>query len=216
MNIIQKLGDKIKKIRKSSGNMLPKLSISEMSSLLAIAPDGKHYYKEEEFLHGLETERMRLSTRSFLVVVYVHEFDMDGLTEYLYLIESYDSLSQAKQAASELNIELKKSELKKTEDENLGRILKSEGNFRLLPFSFNDKGISILDKYAFMTGDKYDNFHNKHTTILVVGPFDGFVVDAQLINLFKNKSDVNNYFTYVGEALLKNKTPPNPYNGTFI
>ena len=70
---------------------------------------------EDEFLvRGLQIETARLGGRRYLVMVYQREFDIDGLTEDVKLIESFDQLDDAVAYADILyNSQLPKEALNK-------------------------------------------------------------------------------------------------------
>ena len=81
-------------------NLTPS-SIHELAEQLA----GPGRYKFDRLLKGLERERWRLGSRRYLTVLWKHEFDIDGLTDWIYLGKSFRSLDDAKRhAAQELAV----------------------------------------------------------------------------------------------------------------
>ena len=89
-------------------NLTPS-SIQELAEQLA----GPAHYQFDLLLEGLERERWRLGSRRYLTVSWRHEFDVDGLTDWVYLGKSFRSLDDAKRHAAQELADLKDAHLSK-------------------------------------------------------------------------------------------------------
>lgn len=178
------------------------LPTHELIPLLSGAPEGTPPYKGDELLSGLNAERDRLGSRPFLILVHQHVFDYDGLTEYVYLMDTFDTQREAEAAADDLSqrvlaVEVGAGKYGKTWG------LESESNSPYLPKPGVKTGVRPLFDRAFkVRGGDYDT---RHTSVRVVGPFSGVVVDLDLLEFVNAKHELWSYFVDVGESVMHNK-----------
>ena len=190
----------------SMGTKTP-LTISELVELLSSTPAGKPRYKEDALICGLNGERTRLGSRPFLILVHQHIFDQDGLTEYVYLVDTFISQAEAERAVETLNSELLSVE---TGEDRYGAVWlkESEGSCPCLPKPTSAASVSSLFERAFkVRASPYDT---RYTSIRVVGPFSTPVVDVDLIEFANAKFALWSYFVGIGEAKLHQKQRPIP------
>src|SRR5450631_1669023 len=79
------------------------MDIAQLSG--ALSPNG---YRAVELERGLRIERRRLGSRRLLAVANQQRFDIDGLTEYAYPLESFDEQTAAEKYVKDLSASLKR------------------------------------------------------------------------------------------------------------
>jgi hypothetical protein len=164
----------------------------------------------DELLVGIKLEQDRLSKFPYLVVVNQNEFDMDGMCDFLYLIDSFKSQDEAELLAEQVSREILEKQLA---EDNYGKpwVLESTGVAPYLPQP-KVKTISkqrVLFDRAFKTVS--GEFDRRYTIVRVIGPFDGNVVSPDLVDLLNANDELRSYFYRIAETVDKPDRRPTPY-----
>ncbi len=167
-------------------------SIHEFAERLA----GPAHYKFEMLLEGLERERARLGSSPYLTVFWKHEFDYDGLTDWIYLGESCDTVDWAKHHAVR--------ELAVLRDAHVSSNRRSwtddpDQESRYLPYVRPHDRIRVQDERRLtLTSGPYDHVY---FCARVLGPFTGTIIDHPLLDLLSElKHELWSFFVDAGEA----------------
>lgn len=175
-------------------------SIEELADMLSSSPRGEGRYKGSELLAGLASERDRLGTRPYLVAVYRQEFDYDGLTEYVELLESFEDLRDAENYAEREAAQRLSSHLSGDSPYCDGKrwALVPDAEMRELHDASDASGLRTISEqtYKVISGD-YDRIY---CSVRVIGPFSGKVVDQGLIDFVNQRFEMWGFFVRAGEG----------------
>jgi hypothetical protein len=181
-------------------------SVDELVNALA----GPVRYRVEDLALGLEHEKTRLGIRPYLVALWRSEFDMDGLTDYLTLIDSHETVEDAIRTADEEADRLLRNytnPLEPPEKPDVGRwawVPSRDSNPLYLPKPSKSSGASEKYRKAFALKGGY--LETMYCSLYVLGPFTGDVVGDELVQLFKkSRYELWSYMTEVGEAARTGK-----------
>ena len=135
---------------------------------------------------------------------------MDGMCDFVYLIDSFKTQEEAEQLAGQISREILEKQLA---EDNYGTpwVLESTGVAPYLPQP-KVKTISkqrVLFDRAFKTVS--GEFDRRYTIVRVLGPFDGNVVSPVLVDLLNANDELGSYFYRVAEAIDKPDRKPSPY-----
>lgn len=184
--------DKFRRVRRKSGQRSP-APIEDLAARLA----GPGRYRYDHLLRGLDQERSRLGDRAYLSVFWIHDFEYDGLTDWVRLGDSFDDLEEAKRHAvngvAALRREREKDSYFKWYEEP-GR----ESPF--LPKVAPHTRIRVLHEVRLtMTPGPY---YRVYFCSRVLGPFEGAIVDDPLIDILEStKEELWSYFLDAGGSL---------------
>jgi hypothetical protein len=175
-----------------------------LAGLLSSRPITEDSYKLNELLVGLAKERKCLGSRKYLVVLNQSEIDIDGLTNWIFLYESFASKIEAIESLDlSANAFYEKQTAGPDEQNNHWR-LESENE---PPFLSAPKGLDldyslevIHEKSYKLRATIYDTIYN---SFRVLGPFRGEVVSKQLFSFLNDQFGLWSYFVDVGEAEMK-------------
>ena len=168
------------------------MDIKELSRELS--PGG---YKSGELERGLRIERRRLGGRRFLAVASQQRFDFDGLTEYVYLLESFADQSDAESYVEDLSVSLRREVVgRKLRYGNWTWQVESEGHMPALACAGAASSLRVLfDRTFKVRASDYDALY---TCIRVIGPFRERIVDGALLEFFKSSHELWSYFMDIG------------------
>ncbi len=172
-------------------NLTPS-SIQELAEQLA----GPAHYQFDLLLEGLERERWRLGSRRYLTVSWRHEFDVDGLTDWVYLGKSFRSLDDAKRHAAQELADLKDAYLSKAHG---SWVVDPDRESHFLPQVRPHDRIRVLDERRLtLTGPP---LCRAYFCARVLGPFTSTIVDEPLLDLLSElKFELWSFFVDAGEA----------------
>lgn len=186
----------------------PNGKLNRLAGLLSSRPISEDSYRLDELLTGLEAERVRLGQRKFLVLLNQKVYDIDGLTDYVYLLDSHDSQSDA---ATHIETSAKALYERHTSGpDKYGDIwrLESEGEIMFMsqPKSPNWAHLIrvVCDKTYKLRAGTYDT---KYSCFRAIGPFHGEIVDDQLFSFVNEPFELWSYFVDVGQAINKGVEP---------
>lgn len=165
-------------------------------------------YKANELFQGIKNEQIRLGKNSFIVVVNINSFDMDGLTDYVFLMDSFSSEDQAASYARNLSRELLEFQLKQ---DNFGRTwaLESEG---ISPYLPDPKSSSVfksllVDSFKVVCGE----FDRKYVITRVFKSDGNLIIGQPLFDAINSNSELWSFFVAVGESANGKRESPTPF-----
>ena len=165
-------------------------------------------YKAEELFQGIKNEQVRLGKNPFLVVVNINSFDMDGLTDYVFLIESFASQDAAEDYARNLSSALLEYQLKQ---DIFGRpwILESKDKSPYLSKSKDNNLFTTIFSEAFKTVS--GEFDRKYVITRVMKA-DGDTLGGQpLFDAVNSDWELWSYFVGIGESANGKQERPTPF-----
>jgi hypothetical protein len=133
---------------------------------------------------GVAAERERLGARPWLLMSWRSSYDIDGLTEYLQLVDSFDTLEDAKRAAdaqaAKILIEFGRPDTGRPYMDPWKRNPERALNGPLRGPTLQ-KSSTITCHYqtgfAFWRG----SYDREYPSLLVLGPFSAFIVAGELL-----------------------------------
>jgi|GEM_PF-2966535 len=134
----------------------------------------------------------------FSVVLYQNVFDFEGLTNYVFILNSYDTESEAIACVESKACDLLASQI--TEPDSLGArwVVESEGDHPYLPKSLGTQALRTLhDRTYQLRAGPHDTIYN---CFRVIGPFSDFVICGELFEFVNSQFEPWSYFVKVGEA----------------
>jgi len=159
-------------------------------------------YKPELLLEGLNSEVNRLGNRRYLVLLTQKVYDIDGLTDYVYLLESFDATSDAFTYVDRAVRSLYEAQTKEPDEYRCTWQLESEGEIPYLtPPKLPEIGVwanpirVIYDRTYKLRASDYDTQYN---CFRVIGPFRGDIVSEQLFSWVNDSFELKRYFEDVG------------------
>ena len=181
---------------------------NEIISLGKSLSSGGAQYKSDKLFQGLEKEQIRLGKNSFIVIVNINSFDIDGLTDYVFLIDSFSSEEQAEACAHNLSRDLLEYQFKQ---DILGRpwTLESEGES---PYLSESKSNSIFttvlyESFKVVSGE----FDRKYITTRVLKSDGSLLIGQPLFDAINSDSELWSFFVGVGEATDGKRERPTPF-----
>lgn len=180
--------------------------LTKLAGLLSSQPISPKSYQLKELLAGLDAERNRLGRHKYVVVHYQNVFDFDGETDYVYLLDSFDNESEAIDCAERSARDLLAAQTSHADAEGHRWKLESVGKMPYLPEPANKSPLQVLHERKFkLRAGPYDTQYNSFRAI---GPFDDFIVGAQLFEFINAQFELWSYFTEIGEAVIKEEKAP--------
>ncbi len=182
--------------------------ILRLGSLLTSHPTGVPKFEAEALYLGLEKERDRLGKRPFLVMVYQNIYDIDGLKDYVFLMQSFDEESEAESYAANLRQSLLERQFQLNVTTSLFWTMESTGVMPTLPITESVTSLNALsDRIYKLTATQYDK---KYTCIRVVGIFDDYIVGEPFFEFVNAREELWSYFVDIGQMHQGRATCHNP------
>lgn len=180
----------------------------EIISLGKSLSSGGAQYKANELFQGIKNEQIRLGKNPFIVLVNINSFDIDGLTDYVFLMEGFQSQDVAVANASNISNSLLEYQLKQ---DNFGSPwrLESRSSSPYLPQPKPSSSFTTLFSEAFKTVS--GEFDRKYVITRVMGADGGDVVRQPLFDAINSDSELWNYFVGVGESTNGKQERPTPF-----
>ena len=165
-------------------------------------------YKAGELFQGLKNEQIRLGKNPFIVIVNINSFDMDGLTDYVFLMDSFPEKDGALAYANKLSIDLLEYQLKQ---DILGRpwMFESEDSSPYLPKPNSASSFQTLLTKTFKTVS--GEFDRKYVTIRVMKSNGNLLVEQPLFDTINSNFELWSYFVGVGESTDSKRERPTPF-----
>ncbi len=181
---------------------------NEITSLGKSLSKGGAQYKTDELFQGIKNEQIRLGSNPFIVVVNINSFDMDGLTDYVFLMDSFPTQGGAQAYTTELSNDLLEYQLKQ---DMFGRpwILESEGSSPYLPKPNPESSLKtvLLKGFKTISGE----FDRKYVVTRVMQSDGKLLVGQALFEAINSNSELWSYFVDVGESADGKRERPTPY-----
>lgn len=180
----------------NSGNVI-RLAEKLCGRAIADAPN-----ENAELLTGIDIERRRLGNKRYLALLNRKVYDIDGLTDYVYLLESFDrsadAITYVDQAAQALCL----AQIRQPDEFHSEWRLESEGE---IPFIATQQlpttGVwanrirVMYDRTYKLRATDYDTQYN---CFRVVGPFRGAIVSEQLVSFVNENWELRSFFAGIG------------------
>jgi hypothetical protein len=177
--------------------------VANLAKLLRAKPS-------DDLLMGIKIEQDRIGKSPYLVVVNQNEFDIDGMSDFLYLMDSFNSQDEAEQYAEQLSRDILEKQLA---EDNYGTpwALESTGQ---APYLAQPK-VKTISKQRVLFDRSFKTvsgeFDRRYTIVRVIGPFEGNVVNPDLADLLNANDELRYYFYRVAEAIDKPDRKQSPY-----
>lgn len=182
-----------------------------LAGLLFSHPISEDSYKLDPSLIGLAAERKRLGERKFLVILNQKVYDIDGLTDYVYLLDSFDSQLDATTYIETSAKALCERQTAGPDKYGDNWCLESEGEIMFMsqPKSPNwAHPIRVIcDRTYKLRAGTYDT---KYSCFRAIGPFHGEIISDQLFSFINEPFELGSFFVDVGHATMKGVEPPLP------
>lgn len=181
---------------------------NEIISLGKNLSAGDAQYKAQELFQGLTSEQVRLGDGPFLVVVNINSFDMDGLTDYVFLMNSFSMEKEARDYAMTLSNDLLSYQLKQ---DIFGRpwILESEGSSPYLPRPNPASPFVTLLCKSFKTVS--GEFDRKYVITRVMKSDGGPIVGQPMLESINSNFELWSYFVGIGDSIREKQLRPTPF-----
>lgn len=166
-------------------------------------------YKAEELFQGIKNEQVRLGKNPFVIVVNVNSFDMDGLTDYVFLADSFPAEDAAAAYANNLLNALLEYQLKQ---DIFGRpwvLVDSQGVTPYLPQSKSNTSFETIFSKSFKTVS--GEFDRKYVITRVMRTDGNAVVGQPLFDAINSDSELWSYFVGIGESINGKQECPTPF-----
>lgn len=176
--------------------------------------------READTLVAMLLEDGRLGRRPYLLLAEQASFDYDGLTTWIYLLESFESEIDAVIRATKVRGKLLVRYLRRRHASGGRWMFESEGVPVAPPFPLKGDGptqpapgetpIRCLCAQSFKVRDLDDEFHRDQITLRVVGPFPGEIIGPELVQVIPSRQDLRSYFDEIARAKRGFRAPPRP------
>ena len=169
---------------------------------------GGAQYKANELFQGIKNEQFRLGKNPFVVVVNVNSFDMDGLTDFVFLMDSFSNQDAAEAYARNLSKALLEYKLKQAVFDQPWK-LGSQGSTPYLPPPKPTTGHEVVysDSFKVFSGE----FDREYMTTRVLKSNGGTLVQQPLFDTINSNFELWNYFVGVGESTDGKHQRPTPF-----
>jgi hypothetical protein len=166
-------------------------------------------YKTKELFQGIKNEQVRLGKNPFVIVVNISSFDIDGLTDFVFLIDSFLARDEATGYARNLSNSLLEFQLKQ---DNWGQPwVKSDSQDAPsdLPEPKSNCSFKVinLDTFKVTSGE----FDKKYVTTRVIETDGKMVVGQPLFDFINSNFELWSYFVGVGESTGGDIARPTPF-----
>ena len=159
----------------------------------------------------MDSERIRLGHRKFLVLLTQKIYDIDGLIDYVFLPESFDEISDAIAYVDSSSKTLYARQIAGPDEYRKNWHLESEGVIPFLTAPDSEHWANPIrvfyDRTYKLRAGPYDT---KYCCYRVIGPFDGDIVSDGLFSFVNERSELWSYFVDVGDAIKKGIAPRQP------
>lgn len=182
---------------------------NDITSLGNSLSSGGAKYKANELFQGIKNEQIRLGKNPFVVVVNINSFDLDGLTDFVYLMDSFSNQNAAEAYAQNLSEALLEFKLKQ---DLFGRPweLESQGSMPYLSSSRSSSAYEIThsDSFKIISGE----FDREYVITRVLKSNGGLIVQQSLFDTINSNPELWSYFVGVGESTGGNQERPSPFS----
>ena len=180
----------------------------EIISLGKSLSSGGAHYRAQELFQGIKNEQVRLGKNPFLVMVNINSFDMDGLTDYVFLMESFANQNAAEDYARNLSSALLEYQLKQ-DIFGCPWILESKDTVPYFPKSKDNNLFATIFSDAFKTVS--GEFDRKYVITRVMKADGDTLVGQPLFDAVNSDSELWSYFVGVGESTSGKQERPTPF-----
>ena len=185
--------------------------VARLASLLSSRPIHKDSYKLSELMTGISCERERLGCRRFLAILNQKEYDIDGLTDWIFLLESFDRQDDARAYIDRTARSLRERQLAVPHEFGMPWHLHSEDEIQFLSqpeaASWAHPIRVIADRTYALRASPYDT---KYNCFRVIGTFPNEIVGDRLITFVNEQSELWSYFFSIVQAVKNGVDRPLP------
>lgn len=170
---------------------------------------GEANYKAEELFQGIKNEQIRLGKNPFVVVVNINSFDMDGLTDYVFLTDSFPAEDAAVAYANNLSNALLEYQLKQ---DIFGRpwvLVDSQSEAPYLAQSKPNSSFETLFSKTFKTIS--GEFDRKYVITRAIQTNGNMIVGQPLFDVINGDFELWSYFVKIGESINGKQERPTPF-----
>lgn len=182
--------------------------VRRLAALLTGRPLTRNSYRLDDLLLGIASESARLGTRPYVLSMSQQVYDYEGLTEYVFLLDSFDSLVEATEVANAAASRIMKLKTSAPDRywKNWG--LESEGEIHFLPKPPPGNPLEGVFTRTFkLRGGPYDS---EYTGLRVIGRFSGPIVSKELFQYIGKTSELWSYFVECGASVRNGSSRPSP------
>lgn len=183
---------------------------SDISAVeLAEQISGPAHYKFDHLVEGIRIEQERLRNRSHLLVLWHQELDYDGLTDWVFFEDGFDTVDAARHAAVHLLSDLRDAYTSLTFQHHKPFREDPTRQGLAMPKYPRDHAIHVQDERTlYLTADGYHR-HTFRTRVL--GPFIGSIIAPPLFEaLSDSRQELWSFFADVGESSTAGKSRRSP------
>lgn len=170
---------------------------------------GEANYKAEELFQGIKNEQIRLGKNPFVVVVNINSFDMDGLTDYVFLTDSFPAEDAAMAYANNLSNALLEYQLKQDIFGRPWMLVDSQSEAPYLAQSKPNTSFETVFSKSFKTIS--GEFDRKYVITRVMRTDTNNVVGRPLFDAINSDSEMWSYFVGIGESAKGKQERPTPF-----
>lgn len=182
-----------------------------LAGLLSARPISEDSYKLDELLTGLKAERKRLGQRKVLAVLIQKDFDLDGLTDWIFPLKSFDAQAEAEEYIKSRSASLYALQIADVSQYGKTWVLESKDE---IPFMTAPESSGWASNIRVLYDQTYKiratSYDTKYNCFRAIGPFAAEVVSDALFSFINQPSELWSYFVDVGEAIKKGVTPRQP------
>lgn len=181
----------------------------EIISLGKSLSSGGAQYKTNELFQGIESEQIRLGKNPFVVVVYINSFDFEGLTDYVFLTDSFPSKDAAVANAHNLSNALLEYQLKQEIFDRTWTLVESQSAIPYLPKPKQNSLFKSVYFEAFkaVSGE----FDRKYVITRAIQTNGNMIVGQSLFDIINSDSELWSYFVKIGESINGKQERPTPF-----
>lgn len=182
--------------------------IRRLASLLSARPLTCDPYRLDDLLLGIAAESARLGARPYVLSLYQQVYDYEGLTEYVFLLDSFDSLVEATEVANAAASRIMKLKTSAPDRYRKNWGVESEGGIHFLPKPPPGNPLEVVFSRTFkLRSGPYDT---ECSCLRVIGRFSGPVVSKELFQYIGKTSELWSYFVKCGASVHKGSPRPSP------
>jgi hypothetical protein len=187
-------------------------NVVRLADKLSSDPNKPDSCRLDELLTGISSERERLGRRRFLAILNQKEFDIDGLTDWIFLLESFDCQDAARTYIDQTAKSLREQQLASSHEYGMPWHPYSQDEIRYLSQPDAENWAHPIRVFADRTyALRATPYDTKYNCFRVIGPFHDEIVGDNLITFTNEQFELWSYFVSVGEAMNRGESRTRPH-----
>jgi hypothetical protein len=183
-------------------------TLLKLAAMLTHQPLDPPGFLVEELIAGLGSERLRLGQRPFVVTLLQNDFDVDGLTSNVFLLESFDTQANAMRFTDSRALQLLEVQISGPDSRKNEWKIDSFGKMYPLPEPKPHNMLrTVYDSTYKIWANELDRIYN---CFRVIGYLTEEVVSDRLFDFLNCDMELWHYFVAVGESIRSGKSLPTP------